>query len=291
MNSTETAAMTCEHRRTVPGCPSCDAAVAAYLAAPVQRGGKRVRTLTEARASFPKANQIQADVAARLVDLKAHYLLMQPEPSREAHEYAARGRAIFGSPEGLAAATPDDLRAFFTSSVMAAPGPLVAFYRGWRENGPEATAASLRVTIEHLLRGSGDEESRLTNMVGHTYGVGVVLLTKVLCVMQPQRFIALLPYASSNGKGKQDIGRVVFGLPMPDPDSTGMSVGRLAYWSNDLLRDSLDLLPGRAFVDLEHANQFLWHAFCHLQGWPSVFDYALAPVDACHGPARGILST
>ncbi len=71
-----------------------------------------------------------------------------------------------------------------------------------------------------------------------TYGVGIVLLTKVLCVMKPDRFIALLPYASGNGKGKQDIGRVVFGLTMPSLDSTGLSIGRLAYWSNDLL--SLD---------------------------------------------------
>lgn len=87
-----------------------------------------------------------------------------------------------------------------------------------------------------------------------TRGVGVVLLTKVLCITHPWRFGAVLPYESSNGKGKQHIGRVVFGLPMPDPDSTGMSRGRLAYWSNDLLRDALLALPGAPFVDLEHAK-------------------------------------
>lgn len=145
--------------------------------------------------------------------------------------------------------------------------------KGWDDNGPETTAASLRQTIEYLLRGPGDEEDRLTNMAeGGTYGVGVVLLTKVLCVMQPKRFLALLPYESSNDKGKQDIGRVVFGLDMPNKDSTGLSIGRLAYWSNDLLRDALLALPGPAFVDLEHAKEFLWWTFCHLQGWPSIFD-------------------
>jgi len=268
--------MTCDHVRTVPGCPSCEAAIAAYLAAPPpppppQRGGRRVRTLNEARSAFPKAEHVPVDTVALLAALKARYLLMQPEPSPEVHEYAARNRAMF-SPEGLAAATPDDFWAFITSPMMAAPGNLGTFYKGWNENGPEATAASLRQTIEHLLRGPGKEEDRLTQMVGTTYGVGVVLLTKVLCVMQPERFIALLPYESGNGKGKQDIGRVVFGLPMPNSDSTGLSVGRLAYWSNDLLREALGALPGTTFVDLEHAKEFLWHAFCYFQEWPSVFD-------------------
>jgi hypothetical protein len=231
-----------------------------------------VRTLIEARAAFPKADEIGVDTIAFLADLKARYLLMQPEPSPEVSEYANRNRTIVSSPEGLAAATPDDFWAFITSPTMAAPGNLGTFYRGWKENGAKATAASLRGTIEYLLRGPGDEEDRLTDMVGNTYGVGVVLLTKVLCVMQPHRFMALLPYESDNGKGKQDIGRVVFGLPMPSRDSTGLSVGRLAYWSNDLLREAVEGLPGTSFVDLDHASAFLWHAFCYLQEWPSVFD-------------------
>jgi hypothetical protein len=231
-----------------------------------------VRTLSEARAAFPKADEIAVDTTAFLADLKARYLLIQPEPNPGVHDYAARNRAIFSSPEALADATPEELWAFITSPMMAASGNLGTFYKGWSKNGREATAASLRGTIEYLLRGPGDEEDRLTAMVGNTYGVGVVLLTKVLCVMQPQRFLALLPYKSGNGKGKQDIGRVVFGLPMPSYDRTGMSVGRLAYWSNDLLRESLEALPGTPFVDLEHAKEFLWQAFCYLQEWPSVFD-------------------
>ena len=97
--------------------------------------------------------------------------------------------------------TPDDLRAFITSPMMAAPGNLGTFYKGWKQNGPEATAASLRQTIAHLL---------------------------------------------------------------PNSDSTGLSIGRLAYWSNDLLRDALQARPGPVFVELEHAEAFLWAAFCHL---------------------------
>lgn len=270
--------MNCDHIRPVPGCPSCDAEIAAFMAAraaeppPAQPRGRRVRTLTEARAEFPKLEHVPAATVAHLADLKDRYLLLQPKPSPEVLEYATRNRELFSS-EKLAQATPDDLWAFITSPRMAAPGNLGTFYKGWKQNGPDATAASLRQTIEYLLRGPNEEEDRLTEVVkGGTYGVGVVLLTKVLCVMQPDRFLALLPYEGGNGKGKQDIGRVVFGLDMPNSDSTGLSIGRLAYWSNDLLRDALQALPGPAFVDLEHAKEFLWGAFCYLQGWPSLFD-------------------
>jgi hypothetical protein len=282
--------MTCNHIRPAPGCSNCDAEIAAFMAAqaaappPRKASGRRVRTLTEARSAFPTVEQVPGATVAELADHKDRYLRRQPEPSPAVHEYAARNRAMF-SPDGLTQATPEDLWAFITSPTMAAPGNLGTFYRGWKENGPESTAASLRQTIEHLLRGPGEEEDRLTDMVeGGTYGVGVVLLTKVLCVMQPDRFIALLPYESSNGKGKQDIGRVVFGLDMPNSDSTGLSIGRLAYWSNDLLRDALQALPGPSFVDLEHAKEFLWEAFCHLQGWPSRFDDLPTDSDAPPSP-------
>ncbi len=231
-----------------------------------------MRTLAEARAAFPTVAQVPEDAVAALVPLKDRYLQRQPEPSADVLAYAARNRAVF-APEGLARATPEDLWAFVTSPMMAAPGNLGTFYKGWKQSGPETTAASLRHTIEHLLRGPGEEEDRLTQLVeGGTYGVGVVLLTKILCVMQPERFLALLPYESSNGKGKQDIGRVVFGLAMPGSDRTGLSIGRLAYWSNDLLREAVQALPGATFVDLEHAKEFVWAAFCHLHGWPSMLD-------------------
>lgn len=59
---------------------------------------------------------------------------------------------------------------------------------------------------------------------------------------------------------------------MPSLDSTGLSIGRLAYWSNDLLRDALLALSGPAFIDMEHAKEFLWGAFRHLQVWQSIFD-------------------
>lgn len=117
-------------------------------APPAKRGGRPVRTLAEARAALPRAEQVWPARVADLADLKARYLLVQPEPSPEVHEYAARNRAMF-SPEGLAQATPEDLWAFITSPLMAAPGNLGTFYKGWNENGAEATAASLRPPAVH----------------------------------------------------------------------------------------------------------------------------------------------
>jgi len=214
---------------------------------------------------FPTVDQVSAATSIELAELKACYLLVQPEPRPEVYEYAARNRAMF-SAEGL-----------HHVSAHGCPGPPRDVLQGlegeWaRGNGCQPPPDD-RVPAAWSGRRPGVEEDRLTQMVEDgTYGVGIVLLTKVLCVMKPDRFIALLPYASGNGKGKQDIGRVVFGLTMPSLDSTGLSIGRLAYWSNDLLRDALLALSGPAFIDMEHAKEFLWGAFRHLQAWQSIFD-------------------
>ncbi len=136
----------------------------------------------------------------------------------------------------------------------------------------------MRATIEHLLRGEGQPEERLDELIRPgtgTPGFKEALLTKVLAIAHPERVLALVAYDSAAGKGKRDIGRVVFGLDMPSTDSTGMSRGRLAYWSNDLLRDMVLDLPGEPFADLEHAKEFLWQSFCHLQDWGSMFDKLL----------------
>ncbi len=164
-----------------------------------------MRTLAEARAAFPKPEQVVPATAAALADLKARYLLLQPEPSPEIARYAAKYRAMF-SREGLAPATPEDWYGFVTTNLMASPGNLGTFYKGWNEDGPEATAASLRQTVEYLLRGPGEEEDRLTLMVQTgTRGVGVVLLTKVLCVMRPERFLALLPTRAPTARGSRTL--------------------------------------------------------------------------------------
>jgi len=98
--------MNCDHMRTVPGCPSCEQAIADLLVAqasappPAKRGSRQIRTLAEARAVFPTVDQVSAATSIELAELKACYLLVQPEPRPEVYEYAARNRAMF-SAEGL----------------------------------------------------------------------------------------------------------------------------------------------------------------------------------------------
>lgn len=80
------------------------------------------------------------------------------------------------------------------------------------------------------------------------------LLTKVLCIVHPDRFLPILVYTGS--AGKREIAEKVFGLRMPAPESVSWTPGRLSYWSNDLLRE----LAGDGFVDTVHVAEFLWWA-------------------------------
>ena len=81
------------------------------------------------------------------------------------------------------------------------------------------------------------------------------LLTRVLCVMEPERFIPILTYSGA-GTGKRDIAEAVFGLKMPKQDQVSMQIGRLVFWSNDLLNELL----GTGFETRQHASSFLWWA-------------------------------
>ena len=47
-------------------------------------------------------------------------------------------------------------------------------------------------------------------------GFKEALLTKVLCVMYPERFLSLLTYTSPRGDGKREIARA-YGLEPPEP--------------------------------------------------------------------------
>lgn len=79
------------------------------------------------------------------------------------------------------------------------------------------------------------------------------LLTKVLCVVYPERFLPLFSY-TAEGTGKRELTESVFGLHLPvKPDATAMQIGRLAVWSNDLLLE----LVGDGFTGTHHAAAFL----------------------------------
>ena len=85
-------------------------------------------------------------------------------------------------------------------------------------------------------------------------GFKEALLTKVLCMFEPSRFLPINKYTGA--EGKKEIAEWVYGLQLPSPEQTAWTIGRLIIWSNDLLLE----LAGTGFMDTEHAAGFLWYA-------------------------------
>ncbi|MEU9106898.1 hypothetical protein AB0D54_21600 [Streptomyces xanthophaeus] len=86
-------------------------------------------------------------------------------------------------------------------------------------------------------------------------GFKEALLTRVLCVVRPDRFLTILKYTTEAG-GKREIARKVDGLELPAPESVNRTRGRLILWSNDLLHT----LVGDGFVNQQHSAALLWWA-------------------------------
>lgn len=166
------------------------------------------------------------------------------------------------STDGLWECNPQDLKDFANNSIGAHPGNMSVFNNAWNDLGPEAAAERVRNTVEYLLRGPASIriEDRLTDLITGRKGMGMTgfresLLTRVLCVVEPERFVPILTY-SGEGTGKRDITQAVFGLRIPKQDQVSMQIGRLVFWSNDLLNELL----GEGFKSRQHASAFLWWA-------------------------------
>jgi len=78
------------------------------------------------------------------------------------------------------------------------------------------------------------------------------LLTKVLCVVEPERFLPIVKYTAAAG-GKKELTKLVFELDLPPVEKGAWTIGRLSVWSNDLLRS----LVGNDIPDLQQAARFL----------------------------------
>jgi len=155
------------------------------------------------------------------------------------------------------------LKSFANTSTGANPGNMSVFNRAWNELGDESAADRFRSVVEYLRRGPDEVplEDRLSRLIDPEDNVGMTgfresLLTKVLCIVEPERFLPILIYSSEAG-GKRQIAESVFGLSLPPAAAkTSMTRGRVACWSNDLLVRAL----GDGCVDLQHASSFLWWA-------------------------------
>lgn len=217
-------------------------------------------TLEEIKKQFPKPGDVDPARLARANELKAEFLKREPEPVPAIGPYWAKYQQVF-SASGLRLADPQDLKDFANSNVGANPGNMSVFNKEWKELGPQAAAAQVRRTIDHLLRGTSPSalEDRLAELITDTTpwamkGFKEALLTKVLCIVYPDRFLTILMYTGL--AGKREIARSLWGLELPDPQKVNWTIGRLILWSNDLL---LALL-GDGFRHQQHAAEFLWWA-------------------------------
>ncbi len=225
------------------------------------RHGPRAISFAQARAEFGTSHAVPDEASARYQRLKRQFLESRPEPQPAVAEFWRRYQRIFSS-DGITTASPHDLKYFANSDVGARPGNMAIFNKSWNELGDAAAAEKLRGVIEYLLRGPSEVplEDRLQQLIDPEDPLGMTgfresLLTKVLCVVQPNRFLPILVYTSPAG-GKREIARSVFSLELPAPQAASWTRGRLICWSNDLLVDLL----GDGFSDLQHASQFLWWA-------------------------------
>ena len=217
-----------------------------------------VQTFETLHSSFPTPAAVRPDVRERVELLKAEFLLDRREPDAEAEKFRARYQELF-SKDFLSTAPPEDLYEFANSDTVANAGNMSGFNRAWKTQGPDKGAQKVRETIEFLLHGPASLrlEDRLTQLVdGKKIGLPSFnkepLLTKVLCVVEPERFLPVLKYTAPTD-GKKEIAKLVFDLDLPPAEKVAWTIGRLAVWSNDLLRS----LVGNDIPDLQHATQFL----------------------------------
>jgi hypothetical protein len=192
--------------------------------------------------------------------LKERFLVERPAPRPDVAVYWAKYQQIF-SRSGLEVADPQDLKDFANISTGANPGNMSVFNTAWNDMGSAEASTRTKDAIRYLLYGPEQVplEDRLTRLIEGDRGLGMpgfreALLTKVLCVVEPDRFLPIVKYTGI--AGKKEIAERVFGLRLPPADSVQWTIGRLVLWSNDLLLSVL----GGGFVDHPHAASFLWWA-------------------------------
>ncbi|WP_458248516.1 hypothetical protein [Streptomyces sp. MAI_2237] len=219
------------------------------------------RSLDDLKARFPKPEDVEPERLERAARLKAQYLASRPDFEPGVAAYWAKYQQIF-SLDGLRTCDPRALKDFANSEVGAHPGNQATFNSAWNAIGDAAAGEMTRQTIEYLLYGPDEVpladrlQALLTGSKSFAMtGFKEALVTRVLCVVQPDRFLSILKYTTEAG-GKREIARLVYGLELPAPESVNWTLGRLILWSNDLLHT----LVGDGFANQQHAAAFLWWA-------------------------------
>ncbi|POX47686.1 hypothetical protein [Streptomyces sp. Ru72] len=222
---------------------------------------KRSYSFNDLKARFPKPEDVEPEWLERATRLKTQYLATKPGFDPEVAAYWEKYEKIF-SPEGLRTCAPRLLKDFANSDVGAHPGNQATFNSAWNAMGDTAAAEATRQTTEYLLYGPDDVplEDRLQQLLADAKpfamtGFKEALLTRALCVVQPERFLTILKY-TTQACGKREMARMVYELELPAPESVNWTLGRLILWSNDLLH----ALVGEGFANQQHSAAFLWWA-------------------------------
>jgi hypothetical protein len=217
-------------------------------------------TFDDLRRRFPGPEDVPEHARRAAEDLKAQFLRRHPVVDPAVVSFWHRYQEVF-SPEGLYAADPQEFKDFANSNIGANPGNMSVFNTAWNEMGPAEGARRVRDAIEYLLYADSTPylEDRLTQLVEGDRDFGMIgfreaLLTKVLCIVQPDRFLPIVKYTGV--AGKKEIAERLYQLYLPDPERVSWTIGRLIIWSNDLLRE----LVGDGFADMQHAASYLWWA-------------------------------
>jgi hypothetical protein len=217
---------------------------------------------------FPTLDDVPDEALRRLAALKAAWPRNRPRPDPYAADFRRLHELMF-SRAGLPHTEPGQLRDFVTSDVLALSGSTTSFAREWRRLGDRDASRRFRGAVEYLLRGENGEDDdseddlplpdRFTALAeGRSeYAMGGVrepVLTRILAVARPERFLPVLTVdGSSGGEGKRELTRSVLRLELPAVDRGRHTLGRVACGSNDLLVDAL----GAGFADLDDATAFL----------------------------------
>ena len=175
-------------------------------------GRPAVQTIDSLHAAFPTAADVRPDVRERVALLKSEFLLNRPEPDPEVADYRD---ALPGAvqPRGpVDGRPPTTCSTSRTPTTVASPGNMSGFNRAWKTQGPDKAAQKVRESIEYLLYGpeSLRLEDRLTQLIDGKKGLGFPsfnkepLLTKVLCVVEPDRFLPVLKYSARDRRQEGD---------------------------------------------------------------------------------------
>jgi hypothetical protein len=238
----------------------CRACGSQWLGREAKPAPKTVITIEALHGSFPVSGDASPGAMERASELKERFLRERPNPRPRAAAFG-KGYAETFSRKGLPRATPDELRSFANANIGGHPGNMSIFNGEWDSLGDEVAAQRVRDSVEYLLYPKDEShiEDRLTDLIRGERGFGMKgfresLLTKLLAMVQPERFLPILKYTAK--AGKREVSKSVYGLTLPPSDTVDWTIGRLIFWSNDLLVE----LVGDGFVDTAHAAEFLWWA-------------------------------